>query len=271
MKSSYCLSPCLLLVAGASLAPAAFAAGFAAGISPSKFELRAAPGEVLRDTITIVNPADGPADYHLRTADWYLNDASGIEFIEDALAEGSCRPWVRLERRTLQLRPGEQKKYRFEVHVPADAPPGLCRFAILIEPAEAISARLGDSGVSFPVVGRYAVVTYVTIGDAQADIEYLGTGAQLVNEQHLPTLKLRNTGKTYDRAFGQVLATDSENQRVMLIPSSFPVLPERTEEILLTPETGPDGASQIRFVYPLTLSGRIEIGGETLRIEETFE
>jgi hypothetical protein len=261
----------LFVFAGAVFSSPGFAAGFAAGISPSKFELRASPGEVLRDTVTIMNPAGEPADYQLRTADWHLNDASGVEFVEDALAEGSCRPWVRLERRTIQVRPGEQKAYRFEVHVPEDALPGLCRFAILIEPAEAFRAQLGDSGVSFPVVGRFAVITYVTIGDARATIEYLGLGAMLVNEQPLPTLKLRNVGNTYDRAFGQVIATDSGDQRVALIPSNFPVLPGRTEEIVLAPETGPDGRSQVRFTYPLTLSGRIEIGGETLRIEETFE
>jgi hypothetical protein len=271
MRSSRCFNPCLLIVAGLSLPAPVLAAGFAAGISPSKFELRAEPGDIVRDTVTIMNPADEPADYELRTADWHLNETSGIEYVEDGLAEGSCRPWVRLERRTIQVRAREQRTYRFEVHVPADAAPGLCRFAIFIEPAEAMRAELGDSGVSFPIVGRFAVITYVTIGDARAEIEYLGMGATLVNEQTLPTLKLRNTGTTFDRAFGQVMATDAENQRVALIPSNFPVLPGRTEEILLSPATDPDRKNPVRLVYPLALSGRIEIGGETLRIEGTFE
>jgi hypothetical protein len=270
MRSSRCFSPCLRIVGSLALPMPGFAAGFAAGISPSKFELRAEPGEILRDTVTIMNPADEPANYRLRTADWDLNETSGVEYVEDVLAEGSCRPWVRLERPTIQVRAREQRTYRFEVHVPADAQPGLCRFAILIEPAEAMRAELGDSGVSFPIVGRFAVITYVTIGEARAQIEYLGMGATLVNEQALPTLKLRNTGNTFDRAFGQIMATDSANQRVALIPSNFPVLPGRTEDILLSPETGPDRRSQVRFAYPLALDGRIEIGGQTIRIEETF-
>src|SRR5262245_65971047 len=98
MRSSFSLSACLLLVAAASPS-GAWSAGFAAGLSPSKFELRAKPGEVVRDTVTILNPGNAPADYLLRTADWGLNDASGIEFVEDAFADGSCRPWVRLERK----------------------------------------------------------------------------------------------------------------------------------------------------------------------------
>jgi hypothetical protein len=249
----------------------ALAAGFAAGISPSKFELRASAGEVVRDTVTIMNPGNEPADYQLRTADWQLTDASGIEFIEDTLIEGSCRQWVRLERRTIQVLAGEQRRYRFEVHVPEDAAPGLCRFAILIEPAVPVRAQLGDSGVSFPVVARFAVITYVTIGDAEPKIEYLGLGTTLVREQAFPTLELRNVGNTYDRAFGQVTAIDSENQRIMLMPSDFPVLPGRTESILLSPETRPDRPTEFRFSYPLTLEGRIEIGGETIRIEEIFE
>jgi hypothetical protein len=271
MKSSRCFSRCVSIVAAAVFSSPAFGAGFAAGISPSKFELSASPGEVVRDTLTIMNPAREPADYLLRTADWQLNDESGIEFIEDTLATGSCRPWVKLERRTIQVRAGEQRTYRFEVHVPEDAQPGLCRFAILIEPAEPALAELRDTGVSFPVVGRFAVITYVTIGDAQAEIEYLGLGSTLIKEQALPTLKLRNIGNTYDRAFGQVTATDSANQRVTLIPSDFPLLPGRTESIVLSPETRAERPSDVRFSYPLTLDGRIEVGDQTIRIEATFD
>jgi hypothetical protein len=177
-----------------------FTAGFAAGVSPSKFELAAKPGEVLRDTVTIFNPTNEAAEFQLSTAEWRLNDASGVEFIEDQLVDGSCRPWVRLERKTVQVRAGEQKNYRFEVHVPADAAPGLCRFAILIQPSAAAEVRMANDQISLPIVGRYAVITYVTIGDAQAAIEYLGMGAALVREQRLPTLRLQNTGNNYDRS-----------------------------------------------------------------------
>ena len=271
MKSKYRLSRCALAVAGLLLPAVGLTAGFAAGVSPSKFELEAKPGEVLRDTVTILNPSDEMAEFQLSTAEWRLNDESGVEFLEDQLVDGSCRPWVRLERKTVQVRAGEQKNYRFEVHVPADAAPRLCQFAILIESSEAADVRIANDQISLPIVGRYAVITYVAVGDAQAAIDYLGMGTALVRDQRLPTLRLQNTGNNYDRAFGQVTATDARGSRAVLIPSTFPILPGRTEEILLSPETNATGAAPVALSYPLTLKGQIEVGGETIRIDEILE
>lgn len=257
-----------LVVGGPTLA-----ASFGAGVSPTKFELRAKPGAVLRDTVTILNANDEPAEYSLRTADWHLNDVQGVEYFEDQLLENSCRPWVRLERKSLQIPPGIQKRYRFEIHVPEDAPAGLCKFAILIAPGETEIARLGDNReIRFPVVGRYAVTVYITIGNAESDIEYLGLGERRVGQHRLPTVELRNTGTTYDRAFGQVTATDATGKRHRLVASTFPILPGRTEGILLALEQDPQRSGVTLLDYPLQLKGRIEVGGLTIKIEnESWE
>ena len=86
------------------------AQSFGAGISPSKFELRARQGQVLRDTVTVVNPDKQTADYKFRTADWRLSDTGNVEFFVEELQEGSCRSWVRLERKTVSVRGGGLKR-----------------------------------------------------------------------------------------------------------------------------------------------------------------
>lgn len=254
-------------------AVAAHAQGFSAGVSPSKFELRAEPGEILRDTISILNPGADFADYELKTADWRLSDTGGVEFIEDSLLDGSCRPWVRLERRTLRINPGSQRNYRFEVHVPEDAAAGLCRFAIVIEPAESVMTRIGegDSAISVPIVGRYAIVTYVTIGNALPVIEIVDVGTTESNGQRFPAVTLRNTGNTYDRAVGQLTSVDFSGQRVLLVPSSFPVLPGRTEIVAIVPDLGPDADEPAALRFPLRITGNIEIAGQVLAIDEVLE
>ena len=83
----------------------------------------------------------------------------------------------------------------------------------------------------------------------------------------MPALRLRNTGDTYDRAFGQVTATDAAGKRHRLVASSFPVLPGRTESILLAPEQDPN-RSGVEIEYPIKLRGKIDIGGKTIRIDE---
>jgi len=265
-------STCLTLLATSVVGVSTDAAGFGAGISPTKFELHAQPGEVIRDTLTILNTDAQTAQYLFRSTDWRINPSQGVDFFEDTLLEDSCRPWVRLERKSIRIRGGAQKKYRFEVHIPDDAPARLCTFAILIEPGEpAMAAVAGNGNLKVPVVGRYAAIVYVTIGDAQAQIEYLGLGERQVRDLRLPTLRFRNTGQTYDRAFGQVMATDRDGKRHRLIAGNFPVLPNRSEAILLSPDQDGRDPASIAFNFPLQLKGKIEIGGETFAIDEVFE
>ena len=267
MNSNSSLSVWLIALLCVLLAPASFAAG----VSPSKFELRARPGQVLRDTVRILNPGEQTEEFEISTADWRLNDDGGIEFVEDTLLEDSCRPWVRLERRTVSIDPGAERNYRFEVHVPDEAASGLCRFAILIEPTEAYLARIGNGAISIPMVARFAVVTYVTIGDAMPDIELVGVGTTMVEGHRLPTLTLSNRGNTFDRAFGELIATDFQGQRTRLVPSAFPVLPGRSEAIQLKLDMTAEEAQLFTLQYPLRLSGRVEIGGKVLEIDEVLE
>ncbi len=275
MSLKRCHSLFLLPALAVAIAIDVYAQGFAAGISPSRFELEGEPGTVIRDTVTILNPGQAEAEYLFRTVDWELDESSGIEYTEDTLAEGSCRPWVQLERRNVTVRAGASRSYRFEVHVPADAAPGLCRFAILIEPSEAYTARLGEGELSLPIVGRYAVITYVTIGDAAAVIENLGLSRIESNGLQLPAITVRNSGTAHDRASGQITAVDATGTRFSLVPSSFPVLPGRTEKLAFLPETDTAGKSPLtlerQLQYPVRLDGRIEIGDQSIEIDATIE
>lgn len=271
MKSNSYRSAALLVgawLAGSSIAQAQ---GFAASIAPSRFELRAEAGDVIRETVTITNPSEATANYVLKTADWQLDEMSSLHYEEDLLIDGSCRPWVRLERKTITIRPGGRRNYRFEVHVPDDAEPGLCQFAILIGPAEAFAARINDGKISIPVVGRYAVITYVTVGDARPKIENLGLTRVDSNGLRLPAILLRNVGIGHDRASGQVTAVDVSGMRISMIPSTFPILPGRTEVIAFAPELDATGASPLtldrQLSFPVRLSGRIEVGGGTIEID----
>ena len=130
----------------------------------------------------------------------------------------------------------------------------------------------GDQKIRFPVVGRYAVIIYVTIGDARADVEFLGLGRKEMGGLLLPTLKLHNNGNTYDRVFGRITATDAAGQRHILIASTLPLLPDRSEEILLVPEAANNGRMNgIVMKYPLQLKGRFEIGGKRFSIDDEFD
>ena len=112
----------------AAFSVTALAQGFAALVSPPRFEVSAAPGETVHQVFQLSNRAAKSAEYLIRTADWALDSDFGVTFM-DALQPASCRPWVSLERPEAVLQGGATLHYRFEVAVPRDTPPGECRFA----------------------------------------------------------------------------------------------------------------------------------------------
>ncbi len=116
------------------------------------------------------------------------------------------------------------------------------------------------------------MIVYVTVGDAAPVVDFLGLGRGEMGGLTLPTLRLHNKGTTYDRVFGRVVATDAAGERFVLVASTFPVLPGRTEEIILVPEqseNNPDDSDKMQ--YPLSLKGDFEIGGERHEVESFFE
>src|ERR1700729_4375981 len=122
----------LLALAGTARFDGAQAQGFAALVSPPRFELSAKPGKTLRSVIEVSNRSTAPARYLFHTADWTLSPDFSVSFHDD-LQPGSCRPWVAIERPEVAVPGGGTLRYRFEVAVPPDAPAGECRFAVMIQ------------------------------------------------------------------------------------------------------------------------------------------
>src|SRR5258708_234806 len=83
-------------IVGLGFAAQAGVQGFAALVTPPRFELAAKPGEKLRQVIEITNATAQPAKYRLKTADWTLYPNASISF-DESLKPGSCRPWVAIE------------------------------------------------------------------------------------------------------------------------------------------------------------------------------
>jgi hypothetical protein len=243
------------------------AAPFAGLVSPPRFELRAKPGEVLREVLDIGNDAAVPDDFAVSTADWRLNDKGGVEF-DEPLQPGSCRPWVRIERHTVAMQPRSVRKYRFEIHVPAGAAPQECRFAILVQKsAEEPDVRAGD--IQFPLQGRIGVIVYVAVGDVKPRLELRGVGLAKFNGRLTPAATFHNSGTSHGRPEGVLEGRDSSGKTYEFVVSPFPILPGETREIALWPEEGPS-RKMPDLAYPLRLRGTIEWDGGKQDIDSTL-
>lgn len=255
-----------LSLAGLSLAGLARGQGFAALVSPPRFELAAKPGKTLRGVIEISNRSTTPGKYVVHTADWDLSPDFSVTFHDD-LQPGSCRPWVAIERPEIVVPGAGIMRYRFEVSVPAEAARGECRFAVMIEGAEPSVAR--SQGLDVPVTGRIGVIVYVVVGNASAELELLGPEVALLNGRRVPALRVHNRGDAHGRVSGFLTGTDAKGVSYDFTPSDFPILPHEERQILLTPSTASDDHPTLTF--PVVVKGTLEWGGHRADINQRFE
>jgi len=255
-----------LALVAAAVSTAAGAQGFAAVVSPPRFELAIKPGETVRDVVEINNASVQPATYRVRTADWTLSTDAGVAF-SDALVPGSCRPWVAVERKEITVPGGGRYRYRFEVQAPADAPPGECRFAVMIEGEE--QAVRTASGLQVPVSGRIGVIVYVAVGSAQPDLQIVGATTAEADGQRAPVLKVHNGGNAHGRLGGFLSGVDARGQRRDFAPSTLPILPGETRAIALVSDPGPADAGEM--VFPVRIQGTLEWGsGQRIELDQKF-
>jgi hypothetical protein len=254
------------LAMSAALCATVHAQGFAAMVSPPRFELTAKPGKTLRSVIEISNRSTAPGRYIVHTADWDLSPDYSVSFHDD-LQPGSCRPWVAIERPEVMVPGAGTLRYRFEVTVPADAAPGECRFAVMIEGAEPSIAR--SKGLDVPVTGRIGVIAYIVVGDASANLEIRGPKIETLNGKSIPALRVHNGGDAHGRMGGYLTGTDANGVSYDFTPSDFPILPHEEREVFLTPSTPKDDHPTLAF--PVTVKGTLEWSNHRAEINQLFE
>jgi hypothetical protein len=240
------------------------AQGFAAMVSPPRFELTVKPGETTRQIIEITNADPRPANFKLRTADWTLDATAAVQF-SDALAPGSCRPWVAIERREITVASGGRYRYRFEITPPADAA-GECRFAVVVEGGgEAVDA---GQNVRIPIGGQIGVIVYVTVPGSAPELEIVRTEVAMQNGRKVPTLQIRNTGTAHGRLAGFLSGTDANGKSFEFEPAALPILPGETRAIALG--IAGEGANDVEIAYPITIRGTLEWGGRSTPLDVRF-
>lgn len=245
---------CLLLLTATTQA---VANGFSVLVSPPRLELAGKPGEVIRDHIEISNPENRPISLELRTADWDMSETGATTFYPPELQPGSCRPWARIERHQLRLPAQASKRYRFQIDIPADAPAGECRLALLLQAPEDEAVMAKADALSIPVQGRIAVVIYVTVGDARADLLLKALRLEEVNGQLQPVALIHNQGNAHARTTGFVDARNANGKRLEFAIASLPILPGQTRRVPLY-RAREEGDAQDVLAAPLEASGAIE-------------
>lgn len=246
--------------------PNALAQGFSVLVSPPRFELTAKPGETVRKVVQIENVSNQAAPLEVSSADWFFNSQAQIQF-QDALLKNSCRPWLEIESRQLTLSANGKYRYRFQVAVPKDAQAGECRFALMFAGAP----KDVTGALPIPVSGRIAVIVYVTIGNAAPELNLVSVKVAKLQGQMLPVLTVTNNGNAHGRLGGYVNATEGNGHSLALQPESLPILPGETRQIALLPVADNANSPPPHIHWPLTMSGSLDAGAQSLRIDEVLK
>lgn len=244
---------------------AANAQGFAAYISPPRFEVQAEAGKPLRQVLEIQHVGQLKGNYRFYTADWTFNPDNSVDFSTE-LAPESCRPWVSIERRELSIEPGARYRYRFEINPPADAPARECRFAIMVEGQDPTQVQ---GTLNFPVGGRIGVIVYAAIGGASPQLSISALQVVPVNGKPTATMDVRNAGNAHGRLEGFVNGTDAVGTRFEMAPADLPILPGETRRIVLSP-VPEDGKTAPEIRFPLSVKGSLEWGANLLPLDTSF-
>ena len=248
----------------------AWGAGFSAMVSPPRFELHGKAGTVVREIVDIENAGDTAAVFSIRTADWDLSESGGLTIFPPELQPGSCRPWARIERRSIRLQPQSGKRFRFELHIPEQAPAGECRLAILVEPGDEEDVMARARNIRFPIEGRIAIIIYVTVGDAAPALSLQSLALQDNNGQLTPVALLKNTGNAHGRPEGFLQGRDASGQKIDFLVAQTPILPGQARPVTLWQATA-EGAEPVTLIPPLKLKGLIEWQGGRQKVDITLE
>ncbi len=238
------------------------AQGFAAYITPPRFEVKATPGQPLRQVFEIQHVGQLKGGYRVYTNDWTFKADNSVAFT-DELAPDSCRPWVAIERRELTLEPGARYRFRFEINPPTGTTPRECRFAIMIEGID--PAR---SGVD--VGGRIGVIVYAAVGDAAPVLNLTATRVVKAGDgKSVAMLDVRNNGNAHGRLEGYVNAIDATGQTLEMTPADIPIMPGETRGVALSPVVG-EGKTAPEVRFPLVVKGTLEWGKNRLPLDARF-
>ena len=241
------------------------AQGFAAYITPPRFEVKVSPGQSLRQVLEIQHAGQQKGNYRIYTSDWTLNADNSVNFT-DELAADSCRPWVAIERRELVIEPAARYRYRFEITPPPGTPARECRFALMVEGLE---PALVQGSLNFPVGGRIGVIVYAAIGDAAPQLEIASTRVVTAGGKASAVVDVRNLGNAHGRLEGFVNGTDATGARFEMAPSDLPILPGETRAVTLIPVVE-DGQPVPEVRFPLVVKGKLEWGKNSVPLDTRF-
>jgi len=269
------------VVSALAAAGAARAERVALSVSPPLVEMVVAQGGDRSFDVTLTNDGDKAFRTQGQVADMKLDAEGGVLVMSAGSGPWSLSPWVGLDGRQMELRPGEQRTLRCRIRVPRGQRGG--RYGVVLFSVQR-EAELGGSGMRLETrTGTVLLVTVARTDRKSGEVEEIlvkpGEGGEVLLEA-----MLRNTGNVHFRASAEVLIRAADNRvidRAKLSGGTGTVLPdgvrlfrgrwrprraqpgEYRAEVRFTGKGLAAVTGTAEFVLPLAFSGQAGANGDS--------
>ena len=239
-------------------------------LAPMRVEVRISPGGQYTDSLRLSNDGAEPSRIRAELLDWYMDDTMTPQFGDryDQEKGFSCRDWLQLNPRELDLPANGTFRVRYTLRVPAGTPVGEYHCGAGFVTIPSINTEQPPLGVNIAV--RAVAALYVVVGNPVSQ--------PLLRDLSLRTLPdgaweavawWENQGLRHFRAQGFLEVLDDQGQSVERLEYPLiPVLPKRVQPFpVRLKATLPPGTYVVRSQVDVGLSEILE-GSARVVIED---
>ncbi len=253
----------------AALLVASDAGSFAGLVSPPRFELKAKPGEVLKEVLEIGNDTSVADEFAVSTADWTLNAKGGVEFARPLDASEAAARGCASSGAPSRCSRGACASTASRCTCPRTLPRRSAASRSWSRRPPESMPEITAGNIQFPLSGRIGVIVYISVGDVAPKLELRDVGMKEFNGRITPAATFYNSGKRHGRPEGVLEGKDASGKSFEFVVSPFPILPGETRAVALWAQEGPDKKTPV-IAYPLRLRGTIEWDGGKQSIDSTL-
>lgn len=163
--------------------------------SRSWFIYKVKPGELIEDSIRVVNLDNKPAVGVLRAVDGQTTDGGGFALGQDDILQKNVGSWITLEKNELELKTLEEVFVKFTMKIPVQIEPGDYAGGIVVFAKEMVKGPADEKG--FNIITRVGARIYVTVeGQKIVSAEFGQPQFDWINGEAQFSLHIKNTGNS---------------------------------------------------------------------------
>ena len=232
----------ILLLTTLCLVPALSHTAMAQGISvsPTRLFFTGNPGETVSQTVTFSNTSGQVLSFNNRIKDWRRDSVGTKIYFDDRNNSTSNAAWLSLTSKSIEIKPGEEKKIIVSINIPANA--SKLAHSMLFFTQTIPQQPSKQNGISLGVrvlVEMGVQVYYAPAGLKTGDLEYLafedrGSFTEGQKTSRRLALKIHNTGAINKDAFVRFELTNKETgEETKLETKTLAMLPDATQWVML--------------------------------------